>query len=785
MSVEVIELTVDTAIAIAEVQTVGAQGPQGDPAEPAGNDTEVQFNDDGAFGSSTDLAFDNADDEKKLSVGVEDSFNYGDDYSSIDDDGSEVLYSPTGVYPAVADYNEIEIKPYWILNGQKYTSALDPTGYISLEPDGSEQYDLDWKWTFNGLPDGYFVIKYDNYTGDGSWYADVSSPALLENFDDWTTQNANTGFNSNAATIDYGSGGAYPDDTQYHYIEVYAFRIVDGVKTYGGSAGFDVEADGSDAYDITWRWAPIPDADGYTVVKYDDTYSGEYCIDVETNELLEDFTDWSTEGYPTPVFNSTIYKAEYVFSAFDGISVKRDGQNLNLLDHGGPIFYGINPQSIVVGASNGRIQGSAYSINGNIISNNGNFELRSSAVGGNATFSSGFSQSETGSSSGNLLLETRNALNKTTGVSAPLPNGSLTCRTGNGSTNTTPGTYVEGGGVGQVELRGGIGGGAQNGTLNNQGSEGGRLNLVAGAGGSTIGPGGRGGGGGAYQMATGAGGNCTSSGSGQVGSSGNGGPFVAFAGNGGRLFNINGISGNSGDMRFLTGIAWPSNYAGSASSNTGGRGGDVLFRASAGADAANSTVANNGGRAGKFDFEVQRGGDGDTSQGAAGSIVFRVARPGKNSTDTSQGSTGNIVFQPSPAAYVGASEGFVCLATTSNGTKTGRVAFGKNTADALCDVEGDVKLGVGGAVFQAVLSATATLDFPSIGSNSTEQLTMTVTGAAVGDVVSLGPPSTIEAGLVWSGFVSAENTVAIRVHNTSGGSVNPASATWRAMVTKF
>ncbi len=98
---------------------------------------------------------------------------------------------------------------------------------------------------------------------------------------------------------------------------------------------------------------------------------------------------------------------------------------------------------------------------------------------------------------------------------------------------------------------------------------------------------------------------------------------------------------------------------------------------------------------------------------------------------------------------------------------------------------GSVQMGATGQPIRAVFSATATLDFPSIGANDTASLTMTVTGAAVGDSVHLGAPSTIETGLVWSGYVSATNTVTVRVHNTSGGAVDPASATWRATVMDF
>jgi hypothetical protein len=80
------------------------------------------------------------------------------------------------------------------------------------------------------------------------------------------------------------------------------------------------------------------------------------------------------------------------------------------------------------------------------------------------------------------------------------------------------------------------------------------------------------------------------------------------------------------------------------------------------------------------------------------------------------------------------------------------------------------------------ITATATLDFPSISSNSSEELTITVTGAATGDVVILGAPSAIESGLTWCGYVSAADTVTVRLHKSSGGSVNPASATWKVTV---
>lgn len=81
-----------------------------------------------------------------------------------------------------------------------------------------------------------------------------------------------------------------------------------------------------------------------------------------------------------------------------------------------------------------------------------------------------------------------------------------------------------------------------------------------------------------------------------------------------------------------------------------------------------------------------------------------------------------------------------------------------------------------------LLTATETLDFPSIASNDTHELTITVNGASVGDTVLLAAPSTLETGLGFSGIVTAANTVTIRLHNSSGVGINPASAIWRATV---
>jgi hypothetical protein len=84
------------------------------------------------------------------------------------------------------------------------------------------------------------------------------------------------------------------------------------------------------------------------------------------------------------------------------------------------------------------------------------------------------------------------------------------------------------------------------------------------------------------------------------------------------------------------------------------------------------------------------------------------------------------------------------------------------------------------------LNVTATVDFASIAAGGVgESAAITVTGAAVGDRVSVGPPATIEAGLAgWSGYVSAANTVKIRIANHTGAAIDPASATWTVAIVR-
>jgi hypothetical protein len=86
----------------------------------------------------------------------------------------------------------------------------------------------------------------------------------------------------------------------------------------------------------------------------------------------------------------------------------------------------------------------------------------------------------------------------------------------------------------------------------------------------------------------------------------------------------------------------------------------------------------------------------------------------------------------------------------------------------------------------AGLTGSATLDFGSTAAQTSSDLTITVTGAADGDVVSLGVPNaSVNANTNYTAWVSAANTVTVRFNNYSSAAVDPASGTFKVFVTKF
>lgn len=100
----------------------------------------------------------------------------------------------------------------------------------------------------------------------------------------------------------------------------------------------------------------------------------------------------------------------------------------------------------------------------------------------------------------------------------------------------------------------------------------------------------------------------------------------------------------------------------------------------------------------------------------------------------------------------------------------------------------NLKMDISGTVYTMakLLSASANLTFPATAAGLTSDLTVTITGAALGDEVTLGVPQTaMTTGGIYSAWVSAANTVTVRFNNTTAASVTPAAAsTFRVSVIK-
>ena len=87
-----------------------------------------------------------------------------------------------------------------------------------------------------------------------------------------------------------------------------------------------------------------------------------------------------------------------------------------------------------------------------------------------------------------------------------------------------------------------------------------------------------------------------------------------------------------------------------------------------------------------------------------------------------------------------------------------------------------------GATVTKILTASASLNFPSISAVSQADLTISVPGAAVGDEVIMGLPAAPAAGLIFNMFVSAADTVTVRASNITASPVDPAAATFGVIV---
>ncbi len=96
-------------------------------------------------------------------------------------------------------------------------------------------------------------------------------------------------------------------------------------------------------------------------------------------------------------------------------------------------------------------------------------------------------------------------------------------------------------------------------------------------------------------------------------------------------------------------------------------------------------------------------------------------------------------------------------------------------------VTGSLSVG-GGTAIAKFIKATATLDFGNTSAQTSADLTITATGAAVGDTVVLATPASIDANSCYTARVSAADTVTVRFNNYSALAIDPASGSFTVRV---
>jgi hypothetical protein len=118
------------------------------------------------------------------------------------------------------------------------------------------------------------------------------------------------------------------------------------------------------------------------------------------------------------------------------------------------------------------------------------------------------------------------------------------------------------------------------------------------------------------------------------------------------------------------------------------------------------------------------------------------------------------------ALTIGGFDGIFTHANTANRTYT------------LPDATGTVAL-----TSNLPLSANATLTYTAIAAQTCQEQTVTVAGAATTGVASASPAASVgNTNLSWSAWVSAANTVSVRVCNVTAGSVTPSAVSWQVRV---
>jgi len=205
--------------------------------------------------------------------------------------------------------------------------------------------------------------------------------------------------------------------------------------------------------------------------------------------------------------------------------------------------------------------------------------------------------------------------------------------------------------------------------------------------------------------------------------------------------------------------------------------------------APSAKVATTDSLGANFSINAGRG----TGQGRGGSVIFRTSDTTTAGT-TLQTLTERVRITPRGNLLVGTSADSIWRLDV-NGKARISDTLTLSTTPVTSDTTANDLLVINssngqvrrytGAWYNNPLEASATLDFPSTNNGNESDLTITVTGASEGDVVSLGIPNSVNLNhSCFTAWVSATNTVTVRFNNYGTGALNPVSATFKVKVFK-
>jgi len=190
-------------------------------------------------------------------------------------------------------------------------------------------------------------------------------------------------------------------------------------------------------------------------------------------------------------------------------------------------------------------------------------------------------------------------------------------------------------------------------------------------------------------------------------------------------------------------------------------------------------------------------GGRSTGTGAGGNIEFYTTAAGGSSGSTLNAETLRMTLSSSGNLGIGTSlptaRLHVIAGTSSTNTAPIKLTAGTNLTtpeNGAVEYDGTNYYATSNSVRYTIartLTTISVLNFASTAAGASTDLTITLTGAANGDVVSLGVPNeSTSANGLFTAWVSADNTVTVRFSNNDlTNAIDPASGTFRVSILKY